>query len=129
MRKNSGFGILELLFVVLIIIIIGFLLYPKVLKKETGSVVKKSPEILKTEEVLNYQEIMNLKKTILNFQIAEGRLPASLNELLEKGYIKNIPKDEFGSEIIYNISPDGENFTLTSAGKDKIPGTGDDIKY
>lgn len=85
--------------------------------------------IEKTKDTINYGEIMDLKKIILSFQAQEGRYPNSLNELLEKGYIKKIPQDQFGGEVSYSVSPDGESFTLTSAGQDKIPETGDDIRY
>jgi len=127
-KNSKGLALLELLFGILIIILIAFYLSPKIFKKETP-LLQKSPEIKKTKEVLNYTEIVNLKKAILNFQSFEGRLPSSLNELLEKGYIKNIPKDEFGNEISYIISADGTNFSLVSPGEDKILGTGDDIRY
>ena len=46
--------------------------------------------------------VLPLKNTIDTFYIEEGRYPESLQELVDKGYIKEIPKPPEGMNYYYD---------------------------
>jgi len=46
--------------------------------------------------------VLPLKNAIDTFQIEEGRYPESLQELVDKGYIKEIPKPPKGMNYYYD---------------------------
>ncbi len=54
---------------------------------------------------------------ILRFQADNSKLPATLEELISSGYLKNLPKDPYSEgNLIYRII--GDEFKLYSIGKD-----------
>jgi len=48
------------------------------------------------------QDVLNLKNEINTFLIQEGRYPQSLQELVDKGYIKEIPKSPENMQFVYD---------------------------
>ncbi|HDN97698.1 MAG: hypothetical protein DRP67_04510 [Candidatus Omnitrophota bacterium] len=48
------------------------------------------------------KEVIYLRNKINTFQIEEGRYPNSLEELVEKGYIDEIPRPPKGMEFVYD---------------------------
>lgn len=76
MRKQKGFTLIELLVVVSIIMMIMLLVIPNVTSKLKGIKEKGCEALL---SVINSQ--------IQLFEINEGYLPSSLNDLIEEGYI------------------------------------------
>ncbi len=61
-----------------------------------GAVAKGQQSAIKTIDTAQ------LKQAIQNFQIAEDRLPASLDELVAKGYLREIPAAPNGMKIQYD---------------------------
>lgn len=51
----------------------------------------------------------SLNNTISQFQVAEGRYPKDLNELVQKKYLGKIPTAPYG----YKLNYDSENGTVT----------------
>ncbi len=51
----------------------------------------------------------SLNNTIEQFQVAEGRYPKDLNELVEKKYLGKIPDAPYG----YKLNYDSDNGTVT----------------
>ena len=47
-------------------------------------------------------DILYLKNKINTFQIQEGRYPSSLEELVRKGYIDQIPEPPEGMKFVYD---------------------------
>ncbi|HOK56060.1 MAG TPA: hypothetical protein PKV21_03035 [bacterium] len=84
----------------------------------SGCGKKKEEELTPLNAPLKYGEVMSktmkkakamdgviyLKNKINTFQIQEGRYPYSLDELVEKGYIKKeeMPKPPEGMKFVYN---------------------------
>jgi hypothetical protein len=61
-----------------------------------GAVAKGQQSAIKTIDTAQ------LKQAIQNFQITEERLPASLDELVSKGYLRQIPAAPYGMKIQYD---------------------------
>lgn len=55
---------------------------------------------MKRSKVLT--EVLPLKQTIDAFYIQEGRYPKSLQELVDRGYIKELPKLPEGKKFVYD---------------------------
>jgi competence protein ComGC len=47
-------------------------------------------------------DISQIKPAIQNFQITEDRFPASLDELVSKGYLRQIPAAPYGMKLQYD---------------------------
>ncbi|MBI3008979.1 MAG: type II secretion system protein GspG, partial [Candidatus Omnitrophica bacterium] len=57
------------------------------------------------------------------FNAAGKGYPKKLSELVNKGYLKEIPKDGWDNDFIYNIQGiDGRPYELKSCGPDKREG-------
>jgi len=63
-----------------------------------NTVVKQQQVAVKTIDVTS------VNKAIQLFQVDQGRLPANLNELVEKNYIPVIPKTPFGTKLDYDAT-------------------------
>ncbi|MFA5393272.1 MAG: hypothetical protein WC081_01390 [Candidatus Ratteibacteria bacterium] len=62
-----------------------------------GGVMGKNYQRAKSFDVL-----LSLKHDITSFQTEQGRWPSSLQELVEKGYTKELPKPPEGMKFSYN---------------------------
>jgi hypothetical protein len=49
-------------------------------------------------------ELVSLKQAVQQFQVAEGRLPKDLNELVTEKYLPSIPKAPTGMKIEYDAA-------------------------
>jgi hypothetical protein len=67
-----------------------------------------------------------LAREIESFTAGEGRVPANIQEFLQKHPITTGLFDAWGTEIKYERTSD-DHFRLTSAGRDRKYGTADDI--
>jgi hypothetical protein len=54
------------------------------------------------QSAVNSIDISQLKPAIQNFQITEDRFPASLDELVSKGYLRQIPAAPYGMKLQYD---------------------------
>jgi hypothetical protein len=79
--------------------------------------------------VAELSEVKNLKTLLEHFCASEGAYPQELQELVEKGYTRKLPKDRWGSDLYYSISEDGRTYVLISPGPDRRLGNDDDIEY
>lgn len=85
------------------IIILVFLIFGGCNKKErAGNFEYKKTIDEKIKKIKAIDEITYLKNKINTFYRQEGRYPNSLNELVEKGYIENLPNPPSGTEFIYD---------------------------
>ncbi len=71
----------------------GALLYLTALYKETDNPARKKLLLKKIEWL---QNIIELNEKVKIFYKKEGRYPKDLKEMVDKGYIQEIPKDPFG---------------------------------
>ena len=131
-RTNSGFTLVEMLLVLVILGTLAALVYPSVAK-----------HALKARITATKTQIESLRMALAQFEMDNDRYPQGRNGLLELvqrprdaknwhgPYLekKVIPKDGWKQEFIYECpgrhSP--ESFDILSVGADGIQGTEDDI--
>ena len=82
--NNRGFTLIELMIVVSIIGILAALAVPNY---QWG--------IIKTKEAVLREDLYNFRSTIDQFYADQGKYPDSLTELVDKTYLRGIPKDPF----------------------------------
>ena len=118
MKSQSGFTLIEIMLVVIIIGILASMVVPSFVGRSREARIKAAQG-----------DIATLGTQLNLFELDKGRYPNSLSELLtsDRKYIQggSIPKDPWGNEYIYK--PAGEEFTLKSRGPDGIEGTDDDV--
>jgi general secretion pathway protein G len=122
-RDPDGFTLIEVLVVVMILGILA-----------TIVAVKTSGYGERTRIETTRATIENIKTAISAFEMAVGRWPENLNELVIEGDEKwpgpfldteEVPKDAWGNNFKYEIL--GKRVKITSAAKDGQFGTADDL--
>ena len=121
-RKTSSFTLVEIMVVIGIMMLLFGIALPfaiKSLGKGRGAAAK--------------MQIQSFDTAITSFRIDTGKLPQSLDDLIKNNgdkkwdgpYLKKkeIPKDPWGHEFVYEISSDNPNgYTIISYGSDGAPG-------
>lgn len=130
-RKQRGFTLIELMVVVLIIAVLAALIVPRILSRQDEAKNAKASA-----------DISTLSSLLQQFRLDTDRFPTteeSINALMQqpadvegwKGPYsdKPLPNDPWGTPYEYQYpGANGEDtFFLGSAGKDRQPGTEDDI--
>jgi general secretion pathway protein G len=121
---RSGFTLIEIMLVVVIIGILAAIILPNLggkTKQASISATKAS--------------IANISLAIDSYEVDNGAYPPSLQALITKGselhwngpYLKKtaIPKDDWGKEFIYTLKDNG--YELRSSGPNGTAGDNDDI--
>jgi general secretion pathway protein G len=130
-KKQSGFTLIEVIVVVVILGILASVVVPKVVNR-TGQaqIVKAKQDIRALESALQLYRVDNFDYPTTDQGLqALAEKPSTSPEprnWQSGGYIKSIPKDPWGNEYQY-LNP-GENgeFDIVTLGKDGRPGgTGD----
>lgn len=67
--------------------------------EQYGGVMGKTYQKAKTMDI-----ILSLKQLVDSFCVQEGRYPNALRELVDKGYVEELPKPPAGREISYDPS-------------------------
>ena len=118
MKKQSGFTLIELMIVVVIIGILAAVAVPKI-----GGNLKKA-QVNATRGT-----IRTFDSSIDSFMLDHSaKLPNSLQELIP--YLKNaktVPKDSFGMDFTYMPNHSDGSYEIRSAGPDNVMGNEDDI--
>lgn len=83
-RNNRGFTLVELMVVISIILILVSIAVPIY-----------SQSILRAREAVLRQDLFALRSVIDQYSIDKGKAPQSLEELVQAGYLKEIPRDPF----------------------------------
>lgn len=130
-KKQTGFTLIEVIVVVVILGILASVVVPKVVNR-TGQaqIVKAKQDIRAMESALQLYRVDNFDYPTTDQGLsALAEKPTTSPEprnWQSGGYIKSIPKDPWGNEYQY-LSP-GENgeFDIVSLGKDGRPGGTDD---
>lgn len=130
-RDESGFTLIELMLVVMIIAIIAAIAVPRV----AGNTEK-------AKIVATQQTISSLESALDTFELGVGRFPTNeegLESLVEKPtglsdedawagpYMREIPRDGWNREVIYKYPGERIDYDLISLGSDGQEGTDDDI--
>lgn len=133
-RRNKGFTLVEIMIVLALVVMLG-----------SFAGVKLIDQFKKAKVDATKVQIASFKQALDAYYLAHSLYPETnqgLEALISKpssgkipenypdgGYLakKTLPKDPFGSDYHYECE-DGQNYSITSDGPDKKPGTGDDIK-
>jgi general secretion pathway protein G len=91
MRDKKGFTLLELMIVMAIIGILVTLAQPTF--KHAG---------LKAKETALKENLFNMRSVIDQYYADNGKYPDSLNDLVDKGYLRSIPVDSFTGKNDWN---------------------------
>ncbi|MEM1330790.1 MAG: type II secretion system protein GspG [Planctomycetota bacterium] len=115
---RSGFSLLELTLVLVILGVLGAVAAVNVLGQGD-----------RAKETATKATMQTIKSQIDAFQLNESRKPTNLQELVTAKYLESGRiKDGWGRELIYLADGTGENpYELQSAGPDGEFGTGDEI--
>lgn len=83
-KKNRGFTLIELMVVLSIIMILISIAVPIY-----------NQSILRAKEAVLRQDLFALRSVIDQYTMDKGKAPQSLEDLVQAGYLKEIPKDPF----------------------------------
>ncbi len=83
-RKSRGFTIIELMVVISIILILISIAVPIY-----------NQSILRAKEAVLRQDLFTMRSVIDQYTLDKGKAPQSLDDLVQAGYLKEIPVDPF----------------------------------
>ena len=134
LKRNSGFSLIEVMVVLLIIGIMASMVAPQILGNQEEAQLKKAAvDIQQLESALEMYKLRNNR-----FPTTEQGLDALVNaptidpiprNYPDGGFIKRLPEDPWGNDYVY-IYPGTNNtnsFDIMSYGSDGVQGGGDDI--
>jgi len=125
--RSSGFTLIEIMVVVVILSVLGALVVPKILENvDKARVTRAQADIRAIETALDLYRLDNFK-----YPTTEQGLGALVKQPVDPtitnyrsgGYLSTIPKDPWNNAYIY-VSPgtDGRDYDIISYGRDGKPG-------
>jgi general secretion pathway protein G len=126
-NRHSGFTLIEIMVVVVILAVLGALVVPKVLENvDKARVSRAQSDIRAIETALDLYRLDNFK-----YPTTEQGLQALVTQPVDPtitnyrsgGYLPTLPKDPWGNPYQY-VSPgaEGRDYDITSYGRDGKPG-------
>jgi len=126
-NRQSGFTLIEIMVVVVILAVLGALVVPKVLENvDKARVSRAQSDIRAIETALDLYRLDNFK-----YPTTEQGLQALVTQPVDPtitnyrsgGYLPTLPKDPWNNPYQY-VSPgaDGRDYDITSYGRDGKPG-------
>ena len=98
--RNSGFTLLEMM---IVMIIMGILL--------SIALPIYNQALVKSREAVLRNDLFEMRKLISQYTLDKQKAPQSLEDLVSAGYIKQIPKDPMTNEV--NWEPHQEDILLS----------------
>src|SRR5271163_3037848 len=91
-RENLGYTLLEMM---IVIVIIGILL--------SIALPIYNQSILRSRESVLHNDLFEMRKLITQYTLDKQKAPQSLDDLVQGGYIKTIPKDPMTNEANWEV--------------------------
>jgi general secretion pathway protein G len=126
-NRQSGFTLIEIMVVVVILAVLGALVVPKILENvDKARVTRAASDIRAIETALDLYRLDNFKYPTTEQGLqALVKQPAdpSITNYRSEGYLPAVPKDPWNFPYQY-ASPgaDGRPYEITTYGKDNKPG-------
>src|SRR5579859_3848314 len=126
-RRQSGFTLIEIMVVVVILAVLGALVVPKILENvDKARVTRAQSDIRAIQTALDLYRLDNFKYPTTEQGLqALVKQPAdpTITNYRSGGYLPSLPKDPWNNPYIYT-SPgaDGREYDITSYGRDGKPG-------
>jgi len=126
-NRQSGFTLIEIMVVVVILAVLGALVVPKILENvDKARVTRAASDIRAIETALDLYRLDNFKYPTTEQGLqALVKQPAdpSITNYRSEGYLPSLPKDPWNQEYHYaSPGPDGRQYEITTYGKDGKPG-------
>jgi general secretion pathway protein G len=126
-NRQSGFTLIEIMVVVVILAVLGALVVPKILENvDKARVTRAASDIRAIETALDLYRLDNFKYPTTEQGLqALVKQPAdpSITNYRSEGYLPAIPKDPWNNVYIYaSPGPEGHAYEITTYGKDGKPG-------
>jgi general secretion pathway protein G len=126
-NRSSGFTLIEIMVVVVILAVLGALVVPKILENvDKARVTRAQSDIRAIETALDLYRLDNFKYPTTEQGLAalvKQPVDPSITNYRAGGYLQSIPKDPWNNLYQY-ASPgtDGRDYDITSYGRDGKPG-------
>jgi general secretion pathway protein G len=91
-RKSRGFTLIEMMIVISLILILVSIALP---------VYNRS--ILRAKESVLKQDLFTLRQVISQYTLDKQKAPQSLDDVVQAGYIKVVPRDPFTNEANWTV--------------------------
>jgi general secretion pathway protein G len=126
-NRQSGFTLIEIMVVVVILAVLGALVVPKILENvDKARVTRAASDIRAIQTALDLYRLDNFKYPTSEQGLqALVKQPAdpTITNYRSEGYLPSLPKDPWGSPYNYvSPGPDGRQYEITTYGKDGKPG-------
>jgi general secretion pathway protein G len=126
-NRQSGFTLIEIMVVVVILAVLGALVVPKILENvDKARVTRAASDIRAIETALDLYRLDNFKYPTTEQGLqALVKQPAdpTITNYRSEGYLPSVPKDPWNNTYEYvNPGPDGRQYEITTRGKDGKPG-------
>src|ERR1700739_3182449 len=91
-RRTRGFTLIEMMIVVSLVLILLSVAMPLY-----------NQSILRAKESVLRQDLFTLRSVISQYTLDKQKAPQSLDDLVQAGYIKQIPKDPFTNQPNWQV--------------------------
>jgi general secretion pathway protein G len=91
-RQSRGFTLIELMIVISLMLILVSIAIPLY-----------NQSILRAKESVLRQDLFTLRSVISQYTLDKQKAPQSLDDLVQAGYIKQIPKDPFTDQANWQV--------------------------
>ena len=125
--RQSGFTLIEIMVVVVILAVLGALVVPKILENvDKARVTRAQSDIRAIQTALDTYRLDNFKyPTTEQGLLALVKQPAdaTVTNYRSGGYLAALPKDPWNNPYLsQSPGPDGREYEITSLGRDNKPG-------